>query len=65
MSFGELLFGKKGPKTEKGIHRKLWTGDGRKKSPVEEIFNDIDSIFDVKKKKSSKKKSSKKKTSRK
>lgn len=35
---------KKEPKTEKGKKRKLWTGDGRKRTPAEDIdktFKDI------------------------
>ncbi|MFW6145639.1 MAG: hypothetical protein ACOC4Y_02445 [bacterium] len=28
---------KKEPKTEKGKTRKLWTGDGRKRTPAEDI----------------------------
>jgi hypothetical protein len=35
----------KGPKTEKGKKRKLWTGDGRKRTPEEQgakMFKDTD-----------------------
>jgi hypothetical protein len=27
----------KGPKTERGKIRKTWTGDGRKRTPIEEV----------------------------
>ena len=35
---------KKGPKTPRGIERKLLTGDGRKKSPAEKL---VDEAFGI------------------
>ena len=45
--------GKKGPKTMKGIQRKLATGDGRKKSPAEKF---LEESLGIKEKKVKKKK---------
>lgn len=44
---------KKGPKTPRGIERKLLTGDGRKKSPAEKL---VDEAFGIKEKQVKRKK---------
>lgn len=33
---------KKGPKTEKGKVRKFWTGDGRRRTPMEELTKSME-----------------------
>lgn len=50
---------KKGPKTQKGQERKLMTGDGRKRTPVEKAIKEADKA--VKEAVSGKKKRAKRK----
>ncbi len=35
---------KKDPKTERGRVRKLWTGDGRRRTPMENLSKDMDGM---------------------